>query len=511
MLSQITSTRLGLLAGLLLACLGLSAQETITFTPQTEPGCRAGQTITSTKELSWHSRDQCVTVELDADGNTLRIGPGDSQVGTVVTAMRTGAAQLRLTAPAGAGSEYALYTWFEDLQGNALDLDGEVTFLVGGEMGSLESYPLGAEVPCYGTLRAGEALDLLQLDFVNTLTQDQPVRLRYDWRAFEIGTKLTSIVVPESDFDGAGYVHSLPTGVIALDRSGSDVVYVNTAATKPVPQDIRLVKTEGAIVSMDYTILAPGSAANGEPHRVSLDLTDVEICLPLSGEIVIDTGVVLSLTRTQINYGSEVSCLALQGGDLRVPAQTALSIGAQGYGMQAFEGGRLFVGEGATLHMDCKIYLKGDGTRLLVDRGASVHVGANSTARRYDSRIKIKVELQPGATFDASAAPREVQQLFQVVQMVATPELLPASRFAAYPNPAPAGEATVTLASRGALAHAIVRVDLLDAVGRLVRADRLSGQATDFRHTLALPSAGVYTARLTDASGAVGHLRLVGQ
>ena len=498
------------------ACLiglsGLRAQETFTFSPYTRSGCQPRQTVTTTTEMGWVSHDACLYVELDPDGQTLRLGPAGTLAGALVYGGETSTGAITLTAPADSSRTYGLSVWVEDTLGARIPLEGDMTlrYMEGVNREFLLLTLSGSETACAGTVEAGSTWTVARFKFTNILRDGQGFRFRYAWSDFETGTVISEIVVPESDFDGAGYVHELLDGPLSLE-SQSGVVFVNTAAMKPVPQDIRLVKTGGSLVTTRYTTLSPGSAANGEPHRVTLAVTDATVCLSKGGEVVLETGVVLSMTRTQVLYDHKYSCLGLAGGTLVVPTGGSLALGHNGIGMQLFQGGTTRVEADAALELNGVISVGQSPGRISVAPGATVTVGAQSSLLFWEGQQKIRVELAPGASFDASAAPRDVQDVFQVVSTSSTPELLPASRFAAYPNPAPAGEATVTLASRGALAHAIVRVDLLDAVGRLVRADRLSGQATDFRHTLALPSAGVYTARLTDASGAVGHLRLVGQ
>ena len=178
--------------------------------------------------------------------------------------------------------------------------------------------------------------------------------------------------------------------------------------------------------------------------------------------------------------------------------------------MQLFQyGGELRAAPGAVITLDCGFAVAGSG-QINVAEGARVVVTAQTHVQDAYPR-SIHVKLAPGASIDFSAAPLVVQELFVVQSVVSAPEAIASQNFRAYPNPASTSTG-VTIEGTGALASAIVRIELFDAVGRLVTTEVPSvagAGSTGFRHVLQLPTAGVYTARLIDADGRVGRVRLV--
>ncbi len=506
---------------LLLLALGVanfaSAQTALTFSPvSVASNCDDTQTISTTEELTWNTYDGCADVALGADGSTLTITASSDSVSSVI-GYATNWELKELTVPGEPGTYSTLKMWlvgpdagkFDEIVSNFYLSD--VTYSNPDYAGSF-SQDGGS---CGGTLQGGTtySLSAVHLVFAALPSEAVEVKIMYAWEESGAQSVLASLEVPETDFNGSSYVSALPTGNVAIIPNNGDLYFrVGLADNKPASQDILLTKSEGGIWAPNYVVLIPQAALEGDPHRVSLSLNNVEICLPPNGEFLLGDGASLRLSNTTVKYNSNRACLGVFGdGEIIVAAGTDQKLGDRGTGMQLFgTGGTLTLEDGASTLIDAVFNVSGQA-RIELGANARLVVGANSTLDE-GYRQSIKVYRHPTATINLSLAPREVRELFEVITVSSTPELIATEKFRAFPNPASA-DGRVTLTTTGVLEADILRIDLIDALGRQVQsfAPSEAGNATGFKQDIHLPSSGLFTARLTDRDGRVGYLKLMGQ
>lgn len=495
-----------------------AAQTPLSFRPYDRPDCRTVQTVRSTAEFDWIFAGACGTVVLAHDNETLQLdGIVDLPTSTLSGYNFSDGGNL-IPVPGNAGDYYHLEIWVTGADSAMINEDKSFVEM---EDQSPAGYGMRLALgkagnACGGSYLGGSAVRLsrLYLGFTRGVPRSIAIGFAYKFTRIEVSSVLAEVTVMDSEFTGTEYVHTLPGGTVILDP-GRAAFTVGFNDLKDEVQTIKLTKTGGTLAAPNYVFIAPAVTSSGKPHLLSLELMDVEMCLPSNGEIMIGNGASLTLSGVHINYGGRVACLGVwDKGVLRVARGRTQIFGESGYGMQAFEeGSTTILEEDASLVLDIGISAPLVAYRSVIEvaAGARLEVTKNATYLG-GKRRSIRVKLQPGATFDASAAPQQVQEIFDVISVVSAPEALDAERFSVYPNPASSGE-SITVARVGAFDAPIMSLELYDALGRRVRREVVSQAvgSQDFRYTLAHPGAGLYTLRLTDAEGRVGNLRLIGQ
>lgn len=522
--------------------------------------CVTGEAMPTTRDVVWSvlSGQACLAPGIDPAGTTLAFGaPGDSSLAVYAVDIAAGGAEALNVAPGDQGEYYAVGLALTGGVGAVGPLDfgagfgGGTPVPAGANSFSFATFTVDADDPersrqidldpfgvagsCGAVVEGGSRIDLTSFPFVIRAGTDPfAIGLTLEFTPLADAAIVREVIVPEGARVADGeYVSDLPAGYVSLAPAAQTSVEafgalpVRLAEAAAESQAITLRKAGGSLVASSFVQLSSGQATNGEPHRVTLELDDVDVCIG-TNELLLGEGAVLSLNGVDFDYGSITSCLGIgEGARVTVAPGTSQALGDGELGMTLWSGGgALAVERDAELSISGLVALGGltfgqvatevgDGL-LEVAEGARVVVSA--AARDYgavfgelipdslaagngDARIVVRVA--EGGSFDMSAAPASVQALFRVEGSSAAISPSPLEYYRLAANPVAAGGPIALLAEPGAAPLRLV--ELIDAAGRTLQ--RSTGKSLGTLSAPAVP--GVVRLRLTDAEGRVGVLQLL--
>ncbi|MFK8054749.1 MAG: T9SS type A sorting domain-containing protein [Saprospiraceae bacterium] len=504
---------------LVLFCLALTqqniAQVNYQWVPEQAPSCTAGTSLRSVEDLTLYSSG-CTDVELLSTDEFIRITSSDVAGDFVVF-----------------GRVYEPDNTLNQLPGD-ISTSGDLTWTITGDLSLIdleESYfqfvyehtetsrqrkkvtiaeMLSSTAKC-ATLVAGGAQVYVNQFFIkynSDWVDGTPVDigLAYTYEPLGIPT-VTEINATDASFDGTEYHYDLPLGEITFvpEELGLKIGLENNT---PTAQAINVSKTGGSIIlSANGFFEIQESTSTSEKHQVNFDFTEVDFCLG-EFEFFVASGANIILDNSIISYASDGACIMIHGGAvMTVPENGYQNIGESGVGMHVWaDGARTVVRENAILFLDNSFNIQ---PAALADfdvfSGGHLEVTGNTSIHEYSlgGVGSLSVNLYDGATFDMSAAPAEVQELFTVNTVSSSADVLAASEYSIFPNPSTSSKTFVRSTKE------LRSIEVVDLSGRVVYA-----QSTNLNGGLIsidLPSVGMHTIRLTDSEGRVGHSRVVRQ
>ena len=498
------------------------AQTTYLWESVTIPSCQAGATINSTNDLDWNSPG-CVDVELSASAETLTFtdntvtgGASFSVISGQQSANTNGANVLP-----GTIADAGVLSWQVSGDLTAVSMESSLFFVVLVQQnGVLQQIAvpfegLGNPLDCGIQLVAGGStvyIAGMQLVRDTAWAASTPFDLMFSYTytpAPSGTTNLSSISVPDSDFNGTTYEHILPGGIVnVLPLSG--VFEVGLENNTPSEQVINISKSGGALlVAGDAQIEVQRSTSTMEPHEVNVFLDSVGICLGNS-EFTVEEGANLILDNVPLTYEGGIACLgAHANGRIVIAEGASQTLGNRGSGMQLWAGNTVMeIQENATLTLENQFYIT-DQQELYFDvlPGATLDVTEFTSTFSSSGRPgQFIVRLYDGGNFYMSRAPREIQDLFTVQAVSSNQNLMPEGTFTAFPNPAQEG---MTYVHTGTEARQLTQIEVIDLAGRVISSELPA--SNNAIYPVALPGSGLYTLRLTDVDGRVGHIRVMGK
>jgi len=498
------------------------AQTAFLWEPVTIPSCQAGATVNSTNDLNWTSSG-CVDVELSASNETLTFTDDTSTGGSafsVISGQQSANTNDANILP-GSLSDAGVLSWEVSGDLDAVSMENSIFFVVLVQRnGVLQQIAvpfegLGNPLDCGVQLVAGGStvvIASMQLVRDTAWAASTPFDLTFSYTytpAASGTTNISEISVPDSDFNGTTYEHVLPGGVVnVLPVFG--IFDVGLENNTPTEQVINISKTGGSlIIAGNAEIEVQQATATMEPHEVNVTLDSVGICLG-NAEFIVEEGASLTLNTAPLTYNGGIACLGAHANGRIVIAEGATqTIGSRGYGMQLWAGNSVMeIQENATLTLENQFYIT-DQEDLYFDvlPGATLdvteHTRINSTPGRSGQFV---VRLHEGGNFDMSRAPLEIQDLFTVEAVSSNQNLMPEGTFTAFPNPAQDG---MTYVHNGTESRQLAQIEVIDLAGRVISSE-LPARNNEI-YPVALPGSGLYTLRLTDVDGRVGHLRVMGK
>ena len=532
-----------------------AAQQTVPlrFIPASLDPCGTGEEAITTRDVIWSllAGEGCLVPTVGADSSTLAFDDLPAvELGVYAVGIGDGGGDAVNVVP-GARGEYFLVelavTGDVDAVG-PFDLSGGAGG--GGQLGaslagfnvdaddaerirqiSLDAFGRGGD--CGAIVEGGSRLDLATLPLtIDAEASSVTLGLALTYTPLPEATVLGEIVVPASAREGDGYGFDLPAGYVALapapptEETGFEnygAIPVQLAEPAAEAQDIALRKRGGDLVASTFVQLVPGEAADGTPHRVTLELDDVAVCIG-TNEVLVRDGVTLSLSGVGFDYGAATSCLGVGEGALVViPADARQTLGDAEAGMTLWAGGgAMRVESGAELTLSGiiavgsltfgEVATEGGDGRLEVASGASVTVSAESRdlasafgegGPDVGGDARIVVEVAEGGSFDMSAAPAEVQALFRVEGATLVKSAIPPGDYRLAANVVAAGQPLRLLVGDGAAPLSLL--ELVDGAGRIVAS--VARPRGDLELTAL--GAGLYVVRLADERGRVAALRAV--
>ncbi|MFK8056524.1 MAG: T9SS type A sorting domain-containing protein [Saprospiraceae bacterium] len=316
-----------------------------------------------------------------------------------------------------------------------------------------------------------------------------------------------------ADFDGDAYVINATSENTQLGvNSNSENNYsVGLEVNTPFAQDIKFVKEGGTLaIGSTFGLELQMATQDQQFHRLSYELSDVDICLGTDADIPSNGRMVLDDVR--INYEFKYACFrATEGSTMVIPEGNSQVLSSDGFGMllllsesaiEVEEGAYLEIGgvllSTATFDNPAIVSLA-PGASMKVTENSIVHYSTNA-----DFNNSIHVTTAPGATFDMTDAPPEVRALFLVngVSASVAPQLLEEYRLVQ--NPVVDGTATIV---PGSSAANLATISVIDMQGRFVAKYQFAGQQDQYQ--VSLGTKGVYYLTLTDQEGKSQQLKVL--
>ena len=317
----------------LICSAGLQAQPLITFTPRLDIGCVAGQSVTTTDNFVWRSDATCLTTSLAANSSTLTFAGLLPLGGSTITGRSLDWSEHKLRVPGTNANYYHLEVWPVGTNANNIDGGRSSISLINSRTIELTVGLGRAATACGQIIRGGQDLTITRLNLMlrDATRTSVETSFAYAFHAVPVDAVIEEAMALPSDFDGTEYVSELPAGMVLLKHDLNDLFYFGLASNVVEAQRLRFTKRGGSLTTNDYVHLLPQISLSGNAHQVTLDLNDVDICLPNEADIIISRGTILSLSGVRINYDMATSCLAaVEGGTIVVAEDQRQTLGQAG-------------------------------------------------------------------------------------------------------------------------------------------------------------------------------------
>ena len=498
------------------------AQTSYLWEPVTIPSCQPGATVNSTNDLDWNSPG-CADVALSAGNDVLTITDNTNTGGgaySVVNGMQSSNTNGANVLP-GTISDAGVLSWTVSGDLSAVAMEHSMFFVTLYQTNGVIQQifvpfeGLGNPLDCGIQLVAGGStvsISQVQLVVDTAWATGAPFDLTfsYSYTPSPAGmTTLTGITVPDADFNGTTYDHVLSGGIVnVLPVNG--IFEVGLENNTPTEQVINISKSGGALlVAGAAQIEVQRSTSTMEPHEVNVFLDSVGICLGNS-EFTVEEGANLILKNVPLTYEGGIACLgAHANGRIVIAEGASQTLGNRGSGMQLWAGNTVMeIQEDATLTLENQFYIT-DQQELYFDvlPGATLNVTEYTSTFSSGGRSgQFVVRLHEGGNFNISRAPWEIQDLFTVQAVSSNQNIMPEGTFTAFPNPAQEG---MTYVHTGTEARQLTQIEVIDLAGRVISAELPT--SNNAIYPVSLPGSGLYTLRLTDVDGRVGHIRVMGK
>ncbi len=498
----------------LFASISLKAQTPFIWIPEEVPSCFSGDSIISVKDFSHQSG--CGDLILGNDLSTLTIS---NSLTKFLSSGDYTYSNIPNVIPGQAGSnESGSIQFYVEGDIDVIDTENSSIRIAVDFDGQISSYPslsfseiLRGNSNCKILIPYGAKMVIQYLNI--TLNEDwipeTEVDLNFSYQYLQEAVPyLSNIIIPDSCFDGQAYNFALPSGNTSIITQHP--LWTQVGLETPISDNHLInISKQGGILTLPTESVFTSSG----PSDLTVNLQDLGLCL-LNTEMTIRDQSHLILDNVDIDYGGDEGCLRIDFlSQLTIPKDGFQILGNEGRNLQLWYGdAKTTLEENSTLILDnifkYSYFTPRYDVFFYVHPGARLEVTVNtSLANPFPSIPTYHIKLYEGATFDMSAAPADVQDIFIVESVSSSHNTLPpSSSYLVYPNPTIDRSATVKL-SPGT--KPLSSIEALDAAGRMVAVyTNLSGES---EYSIQLPRRGVYILRLTDIEGRVGHKRVIRQ